>query len=57
MTFEELIEVLDNLAESERKTTTAFALSQAAAYLVRQQIVINELHGEIARLQQLAKYD
>jgi len=57
MTFEELIECLDNLAEVETDFTKSFVMSEAAAKIVRLQIVINELEAENQRLQQVARYD
>jgi predicted transcriptional regulator len=57
MTFEELIECLDNLAEVETDFTKSFVMSEAAAKIVRLQMIINELEAENQRLQQVARYD
>jgi len=54
MTFEELLETLDNLAEIEPNVTKMIALSEAAALIVRQQIVIQGLEAEVQRLERIA---
>lgn len=57
MTFEELLETLDNLAELEPNVTKMIALSEASALIVRQQIVIQGLEAEVQRLERIARYD
>jgi len=57
MTFEELLETLDNLAEIEPNVTKMIAMSEAAALIVRQQIVIQGLEAEVERLERIANYE
>jgi len=57
MSPQETAETLEALAERLTKANIAFAMSEAAYHLVRQQRVIEELRAEISTLLTLVKYD
>lgn len=57
MSPQETAETLEGLAERLNQANIAFAMSEAAYHLVRQQRIIEELRAEISALLTLVKYD
>jgi hypothetical protein len=57
VTPEETAETLEGLAERLINANIAFAMSEAAYHLIRQQRIIEELRAEISSLLTMVKYD
>jgi hypothetical protein len=57
MSPQETAETLEGLAERLNQANIAFAMSEAAYHLVRQQRIIEELRAEISALLTLVKYE